>query len=63
MFHFLWGALIVGLDIWAIFNVFRSRSSDGAKIGWLIGILIFPLVGFLVWLFAGPKDVKRLPGR
>jgi hypothetical protein len=61
MFHFLWGALIIGLDIWAIISVWRSTNSDGAKIGWLLGILIFPIVGFLVWLFAGPKDQKRLP--
>ncbi len=63
MFHLLLGALLLGLDVWAILNVFRSRSSDGAKVGWLIGILIFPFLGFLVWLFAGPKDVRRLPGR
>jgi hypothetical protein len=43
--------------------VFKSRSSDGAKVGWLLGILIFPIVGFLVWLAAGPKDTKRLPSR
>ena len=63
MFSFLFGALVLGLDIWAVLNVFKSRSSDGAKVGWLVGILVFPLLGFLVWLLAGPKDVKRLPGR
>lgn len=61
MLGFLFGVLVFGLDVWAILNVFKSRSSDGAKLGWLIGILIFPIVGFLVWLLAGPKDVKRLP--
>ena len=63
MFHFLIGAVILGLDIWAILNVFKSRSSDGAKLGWLVGILIFPFVGFLAWLLAGPKDNLRLPPR
>jgi len=23
----------------------------------------FPILGFLTWLVAGPKDAKRLPGR
>jgi hypothetical protein len=63
MLSFLFGALVFGLDIWAILNVFKSTKSDGAKIGWLVGILVFPIVGFLVWLLAGPKDVRRLPGR
>jgi hypothetical protein len=61
MLSFLFGVVILGLDIWAILNVFKSRSTDGAKIGWLLGILLFPLVGFIVWALAGPKDVKQLP--
>lgn len=63
MIKFLFGLIILALDIWAILNVFRSTSSDGAKIGWLLGILVFPLVGFIAWAVAGPKDVKRLPRR
>jgi hypothetical protein len=61
MIKFLIGLLILALDIWAIMNVFRSSSSDGAKIGWLIGILVFPLLGFAAWFVAGPKDQKSLP--
>jgi hypothetical protein len=61
MFKFLFGLIVIGLDIWAILNVWRNTRSDGVKIGWLIGILIFPIVGFLAWLVAGPKDQKRLP--
>jgi hypothetical protein len=63
MFKLLFGLIIFGLDVWAILNVFRNARSDGAKIGWLIGILIFPIVGFLAWLAVGPKDRKRLPNR
>jgi uncharacterized membrane protein len=61
MLSFLFGVVVLGLDIWAILNVFKSRATDGAKIGWLIGILIFPLLGFVVWALAGPKDTMRLP--
>jgi hypothetical protein len=59
--HWLWGIIVLGLDIWAIVNVFKSGTSDGAKVGWLLAVLIFPIVGFLAWLLAGPKDTKRLP--
>jgi hypothetical protein len=61
MLHFLFWILVIGLDIWAVINVWKNTRSDGVKIGWLLGILLFPIVGFLVWLFAGPKDRKRLP--
>jgi hypothetical protein len=61
MIRFLFGALIVGLDIWAILQVWKNTRSDGVKIGWAVGILVFPIVGFIAWLLAGPKDSKRLP--
>lgn len=63
MIRFLFGLIVIALDIWAILSVFRSNSSDGAKVGWLLGVLIFPILGFLTWAAVGPKDVKRLPGR
>lgn len=58
---FLFGALILGLDIWAILNVFKSRAGDGAKLLWAAGILLFPIAGLLVWGAAGPKPNKQLP--
>jgi len=61
MIRFLFGALILGLDIWAILQVWKNTRSDGVKIGWAVGILVFPIVGFIAWLLAGPKDSKRLP--
>ncbi|HTK72459.1 MAG TPA: PLDc N-terminal domain-containing protein [Croceibacterium sp.] len=61
MLHSLFWILVVGLDIFAIYNVWKNSKSDAVKIGWLVGIVIFPILGFLVWLFAGPKDQKRLP--
>ena len=60
------GLVILALDIWAIINVVNSGASGVAKVLWVLGIVIFPLVGFLVWLFAGPKGGRtqsrnRLP--
>lgn len=49
------GLLILVADIYAIYQVFTSRESGLAKILWTVGILIFPVVGFIVWLIAGPR--------
>ena len=51
----LLGLIILIADIYAIIQVFKSGASGLAKILWTIGILIFPVVGFIVWLIAGPR--------
>jgi uncharacterized membrane protein YtjA (UPF0391 family) len=50
------GLLILIADIYAIVQVFSSRASGMAKILWTLGIIIFPVVGFIVWLIAGPRS-------
>lgn len=49
------GLLVLIADIWAIVNVFGSTASTGAKVGWTVLILILPILGFIIWLFAGPR--------
>ncbi len=58
MFKTLIGLLILIADIWAILQVFNSRVSTAAKILWTLLILIFPVVGFIIWFFAGPGGKK-----
>jgi len=53
--EFILGIVILVLDIWAIVSVLGSGSSGMAKLLWTIGIIVFPVVGFIVWYFAGPK--------
>lgn len=53
--EFIFGVLILVLDIWAIINVWQSSSSTTAKLLWTLGIVIFPVVGVIVWFFAGPR--------
>ena len=53
--EFLLGILIFILDIYAIIKVVQSGATTGAKVLWILGIIIFPIVGFIVWLIAGPK--------
>jgi hypothetical protein len=49
------GLIILIADIYAIIKVLGSGASTLAKILWVVGILVFPVVGFIVWLLAGPR--------
>ncbi|PVB59649.1 PLD nuclease N-terminal domain-containing protein [Labrenzia sp. 011] len=49
------GLIILVLDIYAIIKVLGSGASTVAKLLWILGIIVFPVVGFIVWLLAGPK--------
>lgn len=54
--EFIFGIIVLILDIWAIVNVFGSTASTGAKVLWILLILILPIVGFIIWFFAGPRS-------
>jgi hypothetical protein len=52
-------AIIAIVDFWAITNVLRSDRTMGEKSAWLIGIILFPVVGWIVWNNAGPRSPKK----
>jgi hypothetical protein len=54
--EFIFGIIVLILDIWAIVNVFGSSASTGAKVLWILLILILPVIGFIIWYFAGPRS-------
>ena len=41
--------------ILAIVKVAKSGASTLAKVFWIIVLIIFPLVGLIVWYLFGPK--------
>jgi len=49
------GLLLLVAVVWAIVNVVQSNTSAGGKVVWIVLILVLPLIGFLIWLFAGPR--------
>jgi len=51
----LFGLIILIADIWAIVSTVGSRTSTGGKVLWILLILIRPLLGFIIWLIAGPR--------
>ncbi len=54
------GLIILILDIWAILNVFQSSATTGAKVIWTLLILVLPVLGLIIWFFAGPRSGARL---
>ncbi|WP_376876674.1 PLD nuclease N-terminal domain-containing protein [Albirhodobacter sp. R86504] len=50
----LGGLLLLALDLWALVSIFGSRESTGAKVLWSLLVIVLPLLGFLIWLIAGP---------
>lgn len=49
------GLIILAADIWAIINVLQSGTSTGKKVLWVLGIIILPVLGFILWLIFGPR--------
>jgi len=53
-----WGLIVLVADIWAIVNIFQSRATTGAKVLWTVLVIVLPVLGFIIWFFAGPKTAK-----
>jgi Phospholipase_D-nuclease N-terminal len=51
----LLGVIILVADIWAIVKTLQSGASTGAKVLWIVLILLLPILGLILWLIAGPK--------
>lgn len=49
------GLVILVLDIYAIVRIVTSGASVVAKILWSLLVLVLPLIGLIIWWFAGPK--------
>ena len=56
MFEGLIGLIHLILAIWAIVNIVGSSTTTLKKILWTLFVLFFPLIGLIVWFFAGPRS-------
>jgi len=54
--EFVLGLIVLALDIWAIVNIVGSAESTGAKVLWTLLIIFLPIIGFIIWFFAGPRS-------
>ncbi|MEM9055631.1 MAG: PLDc N-terminal domain-containing protein [Pseudomonadota bacterium] len=58
MFQSIGGFIVFVLDIWAIVSIINSKAETSKKVLWILLVLILPIIGFVIWYFAGPR-----PGR
>lgn len=52
----LLGLIILIADVYAIVKTIQSAATTGTKVLWIVIILVLPVVGFLLWLFLGPRS-------
>ena len=52
------GILLFVVDLWAVISVFGSDAGILVKLAWAAIVVLLPVVGFVMWLIAGPS-----PGR
>lgn len=53
MMEFIFGFLILALDIWAIVDNWSSPKSVGMKILWTAIILFLPVIGLILYVLLG----------
>lgn len=51
VFGLLWLIAVV----WAGVSILQSQAGTGTKVIWIVIVLVFPVLGFIAWLLAGPK--------
>ncbi|MFW6122816.1 MAG: PLDc N-terminal domain-containing protein [Thermodesulfobacteriota bacterium] len=56
--HFVLGLIILVLDVVAIVSVLGGTSSGGRKLLWVVIILLFPVIGVILYFLIGqsPRD-------
>ena len=52
------GLLLLVAIVYALIQIVQSSAGTGAKVLWSVLVLIFPLVGVIIWFLLGPR-----PGR
>lgn len=55
LFSGLLGLVICVLDVWAIASIINSDRDTGTKVLWILVVAILPVLGLILWWFAGPK--------
>ncbi|KAA8707114.1 MULTISPECIES: PLD nuclease N-terminal domain-containing protein [Pseudomonas syringae group] len=53
--------IVLLLDAWVIYSVWRSTKTSGTKAGWTLLVLALPVVGAGIWGISGPRGVVQAP--
>ena len=54
----IFGFLVLVADVWAVVSTIGSNRTTGTKVLWILLIVLLPILGWLIWLFAGPRAAK-----
>lgn len=53
---YVFGIVVFVLDVWAIAQVINTNEPMSKKILWIAIIVILPILGLIIWYFAGPRS-------
>lgn len=53
--------LCVLIDTWIVVSICRSNKGTSTKTGWVLLVILLPMVGWVIWGIAGPRGVARAP--
>lgn len=54
-----WGIIHLALVIYAAVRILDSSADTVKKVIWIAVVAAFPLIGLIVWFFAGPGTPKK----
>lgn len=49
------GFILLICIIYAIVKTLDSKADTGTKVIWVVVLIVLPLLGFILWLFFGPR--------
>lgn len=53
--------VIAFVDLVAIMNLWRSDKSTNTRLIWALVIVLLPVIGLVVWGYAGPRGMPKPP--
>ncbi|RZI91510.1 MAG: hypothetical protein EOP15_00845, partial [Pseudomonas sp.] len=48
-------AVVIALEIWAIWNIIGSERRAERKMLWIVFVVYAPVPGLLFWMWRGPR--------
>ncbi len=54
-----WLVIAFAFSLYAILHLLRNRKDPGAMLSWILGILLFPIVGASLYFLIGERRVRR----
>ncbi|HUF86878.1 MAG TPA: PLD nuclease N-terminal domain-containing protein [Thermohalobaculum sp.] len=49
------GLLLLVGNVYAVVKTLQSPAETGAKVIWIVLIIVFPVIGLVLWLIFGPS--------